>query len=114
MNIYQDALFHVARGRHGRAARLGFAGVAHPVDTGGLASVAFGGDGRCTLLGGFIGGFTVAFDEKWAGNRIQARWVAMGTWGLASAQAWCPAHYIGRYARLSLGRCHWARCLAGW
>jgi hypothetical protein len=31
------------------------------------------------LLGGFIGGFTVAFDEKWAGNRLQARWVAMGS-----------------------------------
>jgi hypothetical protein len=31
------------------------------------------------LLGSFIGGFTVAFDEKWTGNRIQARWVAMGT-----------------------------------
>jgi len=31
------------------------------------------------LLGGFIGGFTVAFDEKWAGNRVQMRWVAMGT-----------------------------------
>jgi len=31
------------------------------------------------LLGGFIGGFTVAFDEKWAGNRVQIRWVAMGT-----------------------------------
>jgi hypothetical protein len=31
------------------------------------------------LLGGFIGGFTVAFDEKWAGNRVQPRWVAMGT-----------------------------------
>jgi hypothetical protein len=30
------------------------------------------------LLGGFIGGFTVAFDEKWAGNRVQIRWVAMG------------------------------------
>jgi hypothetical protein len=31
------------------------------------------------LLGGFIGGFTVAFDEKWAGNRVQTRWVAMGS-----------------------------------
>lgn len=30
------------------------------------------------LLGAFIGGFTVTFDEKWAGNRVQARWVAMG------------------------------------
>jgi hypothetical protein len=30
------------------------------------------------LLGGFIGGFTVAFDEKWTGNRVQARWVVMG------------------------------------
>jgi len=30
------------------------------------------------VLGGFIGGFTVAFDEKWTGNRIQVRWVAMG------------------------------------
>jgi len=30
------------------------------------------------LLGGFIGGFTVAFDEKWAGNRVQTRWVTMG------------------------------------
>lgn len=30
------------------------------------------------LLGGFIGGFTVTFDEKWAGNRVQLRWVAMG------------------------------------
>jgi FHA domain len=30
------------------------------------------------LLGAFIGGFTVAFDEKWAGNRVQARWVTMG------------------------------------
>jgi hypothetical protein len=30
------------------------------------------------LLGSFIGGFTVAFDEKWAGNRVQTRWVAMG------------------------------------
>jgi len=31
------------------------------------------------LLGSFIGGFTVAFDEKWAGNRVQVRWVAMGS-----------------------------------
>ncbi|HVW76492.1 MAG TPA: FHA domain-containing protein [Alloacidobacterium sp.] len=30
------------------------------------------------LLGAFIGGFTVAFDEKWSGNRVKARWVAMG------------------------------------
>lgn len=30
------------------------------------------------LLGAFIGGFTVAFDEKWSGNRIQSRWVLMG------------------------------------
>jgi hypothetical protein len=31
------------------------------------------------LLGCLIGGFTVAFDEKWAGNRVQMRWVAMGS-----------------------------------
>ena len=30
------------------------------------------------LMGAFIGGFTVACDEKWAGSRVQARWVAMG------------------------------------
>ncbi len=30
------------------------------------------------LLGGFIGSFTVAFDEKWAGNRVQLRWVTVG------------------------------------
>lgn len=30
------------------------------------------------LLGGFIGGLTVVFDEKWAGNRVQARWVLSG------------------------------------
>jgi hypothetical protein len=31
------------------------------------------------ILGGFIGGFTIFFDEKWAGNRVQARWISMGT-----------------------------------
>jgi hypothetical protein len=30
------------------------------------------------LLGAFIGGFTVVFDEKWTGNRVQVRWVLMG------------------------------------
>src|SRR5580698_7045547 len=43
------------------------------------------------LLGGFIGGLTVAFDEKWAGNRVQARWVfsgaAIGFFGGAASGA---------------------------
>jgi hypothetical protein len=30
------------------------------------------------LLGGLIGGLTVRFDDKWSGNRIQARWIGAG------------------------------------
>jgi MFS family permease len=31
-----------------------------------------------TVLGGFIGGLTVAFTDKWAGSRVMPRWVASG------------------------------------
>lgn len=31
------------------------------------------------LLGGLIGGFSTGFDDRWLGNRIQLRWIAVGT-----------------------------------
>jgi hypothetical protein len=59
------------------------------------------------LLGGSIGGFTVAFDEKWTGNRIQSRWVAMGALiGFAAGMASGALHLPLRTAlpdALSLG-----------
>src|SRR5262245_15489409 len=32
-----------------------------------------------TLLGGLIGGMTVAFGDRWSGNRISTRWVISGS-----------------------------------
>ncbi len=32
-----------------------------------------------TILGGFIGGLTVGFTDKWSGNRVMPRWVVSGT-----------------------------------
>jgi hypothetical protein len=32
-----------------------------------------------TLLGGLIGGFTVAFSDRWSGGRVVARWIVSGT-----------------------------------
>lgn len=32
-----------------------------------------------TILGAFIGGLTVAFSDRWSGNRIVPRWVVSGT-----------------------------------
>ncbi len=32
-----------------------------------------------TTLGGFIGGLTVAFTDRWAGSRVMPRWVVSGT-----------------------------------
>ncbi|WP_150110554.1 FHA domain-containing protein [Granulicella mallensis] len=58
-----------------------------PVGTPAWLPVVF----AAALLGGFIGGLTVAFDEKWAGNRVQARWVfsgaAIGFFGGAASGA---------------------------
>ena len=31
------------------------------------------------ILGGFIGGLTVGFSDKWSGNRVSARWIVSGT-----------------------------------
>ena len=45
------------------------------------------------LLGGFIGGITITFDEKWAGNRVQPRWIVTGT-------------TIGFFAGLASGALH--------
>lgn len=45
------------------------------------------------LLGGFIGGITITFDEKWAGNRAQPRWIVTGT-------------AIGFFAGLASGALH--------
>lgn len=32
-----------------------------------------------TILGGFIGGLTVAFSDRWSGSRVMPRWVVSGT-----------------------------------
>ena len=45
-----------------------------PVDSAPWAPVLI----ASSFLGAWIGGLTVGFDDKWSGNRIQARWVAMG------------------------------------
>jgi hypothetical protein len=31
------------------------------------------------ILGGFIGGLTVAFSDRWSGNRVMPRWIISGT-----------------------------------
>jgi len=31
------------------------------------------------ILGGFIGGLTVGFSDRWAGNRVMPRWIVSGT-----------------------------------
>ena len=49
-----------------------------------------------TLLGGFIGAFTVAFSDRWAGNRGVPRWIVSGALTLGvRAPAW-----LGSRARL--------------
>lgn len=78
MNIYQTLYFMSLAG--GTAGLLAWASQALlvlliPVGSPAWPSAVI----AAALLGGFIGGFTVAFDEKWAGNRVQIRWVAMGT-----------------------------------
>jgi hypothetical protein len=77
MNITQLLYFMSLAG--GSAGLLAWAGQALlvsllPVSTPVWVPVVF----AAALLGGFIGGLTVAFDEKWAGNRVQARWVFSG------------------------------------
>ncbi len=32
-----------------------------------------------TILGGFVGGLTVAFSDRWSGSRVMPRWVVSGT-----------------------------------
>ena len=32
-----------------------------------------------SVLGGLIGGLTVAFSDRWSGNRVMARWIVSGT-----------------------------------
>ena len=78
MNIYQTLYFMSLAG--GMAGLLAWASQALlvlliPAGAPTWASAVI----AAALLGGFIGGFTVAFDEKWAGNRLQARWIAMGS-----------------------------------
>jgi hypothetical protein len=40
------------------------------------------------LLGGFIGGLTVAFSDRWSGNRVLPRWVVSGV-GIGIAAGLC-------------------------
>jgi len=77
MNINQLLYFMSLTG--GLAGLLAWAGQALilmllPVGIAPWASVVV----AAALLGGSIGGFIVAFDEKLGGNRMQIRWVAMG------------------------------------
>lgn len=77
MNIYQTLYFMSLAG--GSAGLLAWASQALlvlliPASSPAWPSAVM----AAALLGAFIGGFTVTFDEKWAGNRVQARWVAMG------------------------------------
>jgi len=74
---------------------MGFAGAPRSTDTCRISGVAISGD-RCRTAGSFIGGFTVAFDEKWAGIVCKCAGLR---WDLSSVLA--PVCCQGRYISLA-------------
>lgn len=87
MGLYQTLYFMSLVG--GIAGLLSWAVVA--IASAFIQSQAFAGLSdllSSAVLGTFIGGFTVAFSDRWSGNRVIARWVLSGSLiGLAAGIA---------------------------